>query len=282
MSDARATRTLPSDRHLRAWGVAAVAAASAACGGGGPSAAVPAATATEAEWRALAAARPSPLDGSVRVTVGEIRLIDPNPWGLSSTLDVPLGLSELVVAGLLRRRDVHFVERRRFAVAADRERRGLARPQRAPPVGISPGAEMILAGSWAALGLDSAYLEMRLVDTETGDVVRTWRSATANGADPISLARTIVGGLLAGLDAMGRRPSWSDPIPTSAPATYRATTVPQQSVEGFLRGLAAEERWDWEAARRGYQAAAVGGFFEAEVALARAARLRLGGTLGES
>ena len=54
------------------------------------------------------------------------------------------------------------------------------------------------------------------------------------------------------------------------------------ALQSFLRGLAAEESWDWEGARRGYQAAASDpGFFEAPAALARAARLRLGGTLGE-
>jgi hypothetical protein len=49
-----------------------------------------------------------------------------------------------------------------------------------------------------------------------------------------------------------------------------------------MAGLEAEERWDWEGARRGYQAAlaAAPGFLEAEAALARAARLRNGGTLG--
>lgn len=261
-----------------------VASVAAGCVGGGPSAGpAPAADISEAEWRALATPRPEPLPGSARVTVSELRLTNPDAWGLTASVDVPLGLSELVVAGLLRRRDVHFVERRRFSVAAERERRGLPRPSGAPPAGVSPGAELVLSGTWATLGLDSAYLDMRLTDVQTGDVVTTWRTATANDADPIGLARTVVGGLLVALEEMGRRPEWTDPLSGAAPTGYMATSVPPEAVEAFLRGLAAEEEWNWAGAFRGYSAAAAhGAFFEAEVALARAARLRMGGTLGES
>ena len=55
-------------------------------------------------------------------------------------------------------------------------------------------------------------------------------------------------------------------------------------MNAFFAGLASEEVWDWEGARAGYQAAEAldAGFFEANVALARAARLRSGGTLGSS
>jgi hypothetical protein len=56
-------------------------------------------------------------------------------------------------------------------------------------------------------------------------------------------------------------------------------------VEAFARGVAAEDVFDWEAARRAYQRARqLGGqgFFEPDVALARVARLRAGGTLGAS
>jgi len=48
--------------------------------------------------------------------------------------------------------------------------------------------------------------------------------------------------------------------------------------------LASEEAWNWEGARVGYQEAGAleSAFFEADVALARTARLRMGGTLGSS
>lgn len=263
----------------------AATATMAACAGGAPSSGpAPVASASEAEWQALATPRPEPLPGSARVTVGEIRLMGSDPWDLEAAVDVPLGMSELVAAGLLRRRDVHFVERRRFAIASERERRGLPRPPGAPAAGVSPGAELLLTGTWASLGLESAYLELRLTDVETGDVVRSWRTATPNDPDPAALARVAVGGLMEALGEMGRRPEWTDPRPESAPTTYQATSVPTAAVESFLRGLAAEERWSWDGALGGYRAAAAvaAGFFEAEVALARAARLRMGGTLGQS
>ena len=83
---------------------------------------------------------------------------------------------------------------------------------------------------------------------------------------------------------MGRMPVWSDPLPGVAPAAYQATTISTLAVTAFLEALEAEDRWDWNVAYRGYQAAAMAdpSFVEADVALARAARLRLGGTLGES
>ena len=64
---------------------------------------------------------------------------------------------------------------------------------------------------------------------------------------------------------------------------YQPSEISIQDVERFLRGLAAEELWNWEGARRSYEAATASpGFLEAEAALARTARLRTGGTLGES
>jgi len=256
------------------------------CGGGGPapSPATPSAAASEEAWRALATPRPEPLAGAPRVAVGALMLLD-DPWKLNSPVDLSLGLSELVVTGLLRRRDVVLVERRRFAAAAERERRGLPRAPGSPPAGVSPGAEFVLSGTWARLGLDSAYLELRLTDVQTGTVAKTWRAATANDADPVALARTVVGSLLSALDAMGRRPAWADPHPEAAPPGYRPSGIPPAAVAAFLRGLAAEERWAWEGARRAYEAAIKAGggaFFEAASALARTARLRMGGTLGAS
>ena len=67
--------------------------------------------------------RVAPMTGAVRISVGEIVLIDQDPWGLDATVGSAMGLSELVAAGLLRRPDVHFVEQRRFAAAAEAERR---------------------------------------------------------------------------------------------------------------------------------------------------------------
>lgn len=55
-------------------------------------------------------------------------------------------------------------------------------------------------------------------------------------------------------------------------------------MNAFFAGLVSEEVWDWEGARAGYRAAEAldASFFEADVALARTARLRSGGTLGSS
>lgn len=265
--------------------VLCAAAGTAACGGtsapgAGPS---PGTTASEAEWSQMATPRPEALDGAVRVSLGEVRILANDPWSTARLVDPGLGVAELVAAGLLRRQDVRYVERRRFAAAVEAERRGQPRPEGAPAAGVSPGAELIVAATWSALGLDSAFVELRVSDAQSGAVVGTWRGATANEADPTSLARSIVGGITSALEGLGRLPAWNDPVPRAAPSSYAASGVPARAVEAFLRGLSAEERWDWEGARRGYQeaiAAGGEGFFEARAALARAARLRRGGTLG--
>jgi hypothetical protein len=89
--------------------------------------------------------------------------------------------------------------------------------------------------------------------------------------------------ILALLGDLGRLPAWDDPVAEASPDAYVASGVPPAALADFLSGLAAEERWRWEGARVAYRSAArAGGFFEAEAALARTARLRLGGTLGES
>ncbi len=222
------------------------------------------------------------------MTVSDLRLLGSGSWSESAEGVSPsVGLQELVSVGLLRRRDVHFVERRRFAAAADRERRGEARPEGAPPIGRSPGADLILTGSWFAQGADSAVLELRLTGAETGEVVRSWRTATPADADLPSLARTATGGLLRALGAMGRLPEWDDPLAGTgvepAPPAYRSAGIPTPAVGAYLRGVRAVDGYQWEAARRAFQRAleiAGEGFFEADVALARAARLRAGETLG--
>jgi len=277
--------TCPQFHAARRLAAATVALVLTACGGytGGTPAGPAATNASEAEWRALAQPSPVPLDGAARISLAEVDLIADDPWGLSSPVSVSLGLSELVAAGLVRRRDVQFVERRRFAAAAEAERRGTAR-RGAPPAGVSPGPELRLGVRWASFGLATAYLEMRLTDSESGSVVSTWRTETPSDPDPAGLARVIVGSLLGGLEDLGRLPAWTDLLADAAPRSFTSTAVPSTAVESFLSGLAAEERWDWEGARRGYQAALAvdGAFFEASAALARTARLRLGGTLGAS
>jgi hypothetical protein len=142
----------------------------------------------------------------------------------------------------------------------------------------------VASGSWSSLGLDSAYLELRLVDAESGDVVATRRAATADDASAVSVARTFVGSLVATLDSIGRLPSWTDPEAAAAPAAYRPAGVGQEAVSAFVHGLSSEDGWAWEEARRAYEQAIADedGFFEARAALARTARLRNGGTLGES
>jgi hypothetical protein len=257
----------------------------AGCGGGGGRAAGPAPVAlraSDAEWAALAAPRLDPLAGAARVSVGEVRILGTPAWG-SPNVDLGLGMSELVAAGLLRRRDVHYVERRRFAAAAEAERTGAARPEGAPPAGTSPGAQYILSATWASVGLDSAFVDLRLADAQSGAVVASWRGATAPDADPVAVARRVIAGTLSALDRLGARPAWQDPEEGAAPAAYRASGVSAAAVSSFFQGLAAEETWSWERARMGYQAAVAAGgpaFVEASAALARTARLRNGGTLG--
>ncbi len=152
--------------RLRLLSLALIPLASACASGGAPA---PAALrpASEAEWQALLRARPAARPGSPRISIGTINLSDERPWSLDATIPVAVGFQELVGAGLLRREDVQFVERRRFAEAAERERRGLPRPAGAPPVGSSPGVEMILTGTLSPMLGDSAYLDLRLVEPTT-------------------------------------------------------------------------------------------------------------------
>jgi len=271
--------------RLSGLGLALSALLVAGCGGGGGTAPTGAALpgrASDAEWAALATPRPAPLAGAPRVSVGEVQILGEPTWGSPQGIEIGLGMAELVSAGLLRRSDVQFVERRRFAAAVEAERRGQSR-EGAPPAGVSPGARYIVAATWASVGLDSAFVDIRLSDAQTGAVLATWRGATAPDADPVSVARRVVSGTLAALDKLGERPAWQDPDPTAAPPGYRPSGVPDAAVASFFRGLAAEETWSWERARMGYQGALSAGgasFVEAAAALARTARLRNGGTLG--
>lgn len=250
----------------------------AGCGGG--AATVGSDVASEAEWRALRSPRPEPLQEAARVAVGEISFLGTVGWPFAGTVGAPLGISELVVAGLLRRRDVDFVERRRFEAGAQAERLG-TRPRSQPPAGVSRSADFIANATWIPAGAAGTSLEIALVDPETGDVVAGARRGVSPDADPVGLARSIVEGILQALDEAGRRPDWADPLEEVNAGASGG--VSPEALASFLRGLAAEELWRWEDARRGYTAAAADpDFHEARTALARAARLRLGGTLAES
>ncbi len=257
----------------------------AACSGGPPpSSVVP--VASETQWGALERPRTERLADAPRVTVAEMILFE-TAWARGGDVSAALGLQELISAGLLRRADIDFVERRRFAEAVERQRRGLPRRRNAPPIGTSPGAEFVLTGSWIPAG-DSAALDLRLVEAESGGIARSWRTLTPRHADPTSLARLVVGSTVEKLHELGRLPAWTDPRAADvalAPVTYVASLVSLEAAAAFIAGVAAEDRYDWEAARRGYQAAletAGPTFLEADEALARVARLRAGGTLGGS
>ena len=249
----------------------------AACAGrpaGGPAAPSPA-----DPWAGLATPRTSPLPGAPRISIGEISA--PPSWA-GATGRASLGLQELVAAGMLRRADVQYVERRRFDALAQLERRGLPRPEGAPPLGTTPGAELVLLGSALALA-DSTWLDLRLVDPGSSETRAAWRLAAPASSDPPGLARAVTGSLLAALARIRDLPGWEDPLPGAALPAYSPSGIPDAAWRAFLAGVSAEDRYDWDGARSSYQRALqLGGphFFEAEAALARAARLRAGGTLG--
>ncbi|MFV2006877.1 MAG: hypothetical protein ACC667_05500 [Longimicrobiales bacterium] len=251
---------------------------------GGPSPSSSVAVASETQWGALERPRVDRLADAPRVTVAEMILFE-HAWARDGDVSASLGLQELISAGFLRRADVDFVERRRFAEAVERRRLGLPRRRNAPPIGTSPGAEFVLTGSWIPAG-DSAALDLRLVEAESGGIARSWRTLTPRQADPTSLARLVVGSTIERLRELGRLPAWTDPRAADvvpAPVTYVASLVSLEAAAAFVAGVAAEDRYDWEAARRGYQSAletAGPTFLEADEALARVARLRAGGTLG--
>lgn len=242
--------------------------------------------ASEAEWRALREVRPEPLPGAARVTVSEVSLVGDVPWPEGTSVGAELGISELVTANLLRRRDVDFVERRRFAAAAAAERRGEPGPPNRPPAGVSRSADFGIGATWIPTSAEAASVEIRLVDVETGNVTGTGRIALPRSADGVALARAVAQGALRMLDELDRLPAWDDPraLPVRSANVPAASGVSTEAMRHFLRGLAAEEAWSWERARRGYQDALAlePDFYEARAALARTARLRLGGTLAES
>ncbi|MEX2467974.1 MAG: hypothetical protein WD995_13775 [Gemmatimonadota bacterium] len=232
------------------------------------------------EWRALAAPRPAPLPGAQRIALGDVDLLGGPDWRMPVPVAPRLAVSELIATNLLPRSDVTWVERRRFTVAAEAERTGDRAPE-APPAGVSVRPDFVFAVTWSALDATGGQLEMRLTDPATGAVRDAWRVTTSADAGPVALARTVIEGLLTRLSELDLRP----PTPRrTGDAEPNGQPVSRAGVEHFLRGLAAEERWRWEEARIGYQAALATdpGFSEARAALERTARLRLGGTLAES
>lgn len=228
---------------------------------------------------------PAPYAGGrcPRVALSGVELVTSPPWPAAAPVAASLGVTELVAAGLLRRADVRFVERRRFAAAAEAERVGQPRPRGAPAAGVSEGAELVAAVVVAPLGSSQLTVEVRLADATTGAVRSSSRHLLPTQVDPVAVSRIAVRGILDALGTLGRLPPWNDPFPTAAPIDFVPSGVPESAVADFLAGLAAEEAWMWDRARVAYQAAARRvGFVEAGAAQARTARLRLGGTLGEN
>ena len=259
----------PPARRRRApsWPAFILLASAAGCAGGGDG------------WDAITRPRPAPLDGAPRVMVQGIEVQGATPGG-SAAVAPEVVLEELIGAGLLRRRDVSFQERRRFLEAVRREDAGLPRPAGAPPIGTTGGAQVLLTATWS---MDRMQVALRLVDVETSEAMRAGNLQVPPDADPVSVARVVVGWMTQGLEERGRLPDWDDPIAASNPSSYVPSDVPPTSLELFLRGIEAEDRHDWEAARDAYLAAREAGgghFFEADVALARVGRMRAGGTLG--
>ena len=234
-------------------------------------------SADDAEWRALALPRPEPLPDAPRVSVGDVTVVGPPGSGPRVGGVTPgLALQELVSLALLSRRDVRFVERRRFAEAAARERASRPAPAGAPRAGVSEEADLLATAAWTAVPPSPGRVDVRVAHAATGRIVATWSGALAPRAPLPQAARTMVAGLLAALDEGPGRPG-------TAPPPDATARISDGAVAAFLQGLEAEERWSWDEARSAYlRAAGAEGFDEAGAALARLARLRMGGTLGRS
>lgn len=259
--------------------IAASTIASSGCAGAGS--AGPPAAATEAQWRALSVPRPEALPGAARVSISGVEFLGRFPWNTPGTVTPSLAVEELVVAGLLRRQDVRFVERRRFSAAAEAIRRGVRPTPGSPPPGVSESADFMTTAVWIPTGSGQASVEVRLTTLQTGEIGGATRLLLSDDDGPVTLARAIVEGVLQLLEDLDRLPEWDDAAGLTEDESARRVSA--DALESFSRGLASEEAWDWEGARRGYQAAANDPtFHEASTALARAARLRLGGTLAES
>lgn len=251
----------------------------AGCGGG--AALERTDVATEAEWRALRTPAIEPLPGAPAVTVYEASLVGRWPDPVPSGVSLGIGVSELVTAGLMRRRDVAFVERRRFTPAAEAERQGIRRAPGTPAAGVSPPLDFAIQSSWVDAGGGRSTAEVQLLDPGTGQVLAGTRVEFGAQLDPVTLARAIVRASLDLLDGETSRPAWTDPAPL--PNVGEGSGVESAAIDALFSAVAAEDRWRWDAARRGFVAAAADpAFLEASILLGRTARLRLGGTLAEN
>jgi hypothetical protein len=163
-------------KRLLLLAVAVFASGCAAGGGSGATSSLAVATVADAVWQSLATARPASLNGAVKISVGQVEVSGTDHWGLAESTDLPLAFSELIVAGLLRRSDVSFVERRRFTAASDAARRGVL-PSTAPTVEVSVAPDYILGATWSSFGMSTAVLELRLVDPQTGRVAPGWNAS---------------------------------------------------------------------------------------------------------
>ncbi|MDZ7780181.1 MAG: hypothetical protein U5R14_09670 [Gemmatimonadota bacterium] len=270
----------PFDRSRAGGAIVLACLAWWGCAGGAPRPD----TGTElAEWQALATARPTPTPGAPSVALGTIELLGTTNWDLPSSLQPTVVVSELVTVGLLPRTDLEFVERRRFTAAVEAESRGTSRPN-APPAGVSEQPELVLSFTWTDLEGTGGTLEMRLTDSGTGAVRDAWRRTVPAEAEPVTLARHVTSGLVERLEALDLLAEPMGDPGRSASTVNARSDVTDQAFRHFARGLAAEEQWRWDRAKAGYESAlsADSTFAEARAALARTARLRLGGTLADS
>lgn len=234
---------------------------------------------SDAQWRALVQPAVSPLPEAPAVSTYEVTIGGAWPGPTPDGATLSIGVTELVSAGLMRRRDVAFAERRRFTPAAEAERRGQRQPN-APSAGVGPRVDHVVQATWVPVTGDRSSVEVQLVSPGSGAIAGGTRVQLGPELDPVILARAIVSATLTLLDEVGSRPEWSDPLAANAAG---APGVSTDAIENFFVGVAAEDRWRWDAARRGYASAATDpGFHEASTLLARTARLRLGGTLGEN
>ena len=257
-----------------------LAAGTTACAGGPSMATRAAPEFSDASWQALVQARPQAAMDAPRISVTGV-LLTADPWALSEAGSA-LALTELVVAGLLERTDVAFVERRRFVPAAERVRRGLPRPAGEPPVGTSPGAEWMLHVTVVTNPAVPGSLDMRLVHVQSGANRAGWRVEVPAGAELVGMARLITGSLLSKLQELDLAAAGAT---SDGAQGYMGSAVPPAATQAFLSGVRWGDLYGWDLARAAYESAislAGGSFPEAAAALRREARLRSGSPLGGS
>lgn len=250
--------------------------AAAACrGGGGVDTGMAPAGLSPVDWSAISQVRPEVAPGAPVLTIAPFRGSIPDSVGVIA--------SELVLARFLHRTDVQVVERRRFTRAVDRIRRGLPAPDGAPEPGVTPSAGWRVATTVASVPGGNARLTVQLVETATNRVAeaRDVEAGSDRGVLEVSrVAGDLLLEMLAGLELLPE-----DAPPPEPWARADGVNRAEEATRLFALGVAAEDRWDWEASGSAYRTAlAVGGpgFTEAAQALARVARLRAGGTLGQS